>query len=392
MEHKTNIPLFTVALVTYRQRHLLNDCLQSVFRQDYGNIELIICDDHSCDFDREEVLAYIQEHKGPNITAVQVYQHEQNVGTVQNCQKAFELSHGVYLKLQAGDDMLAEEDTLTDMAELFQKKNCKLIFSRARGCTYEGEKTDDLYPSEAAFKQAEKCDAEGLFELIGTACWGKYVNAPAVFWKREFLEQMGGFDTSYQYTEDWPMWLRVCETGECPCYVDKVTVLYRYGGISNSQPEQNLLMAKAHYRESARMLREIAVPNFQRTGNKQAYLRAIVAAKEIEGRATSEVDWKTFGLRQKMAWKLRNISFYWQIFVLKSQMGNIYYPLKKLVLWDLCILLLFHFKSFGLFPWDMSEVWAVVLLCSWAITLLQACKRIAAEGIHCLALFRKGVL
>lgn len=390
MENKTNVPLFTVAVVTYRQRHLLNECLDSIFQQDYSNIELIVCDDHSCDFECEEVRQYIDRHKGNNITSVQVYQHDLNVGTVKNCQKAFEMSHGTYLKLQAGDDMLAEENTLSDMAGLFQKKNCKLIFSRARGCTYEGERTENLYPPEDAFQQAAKCDAEKLFELIGTSCWGKYVNAPAVFWKREFLEQMGGFDLTYQYTEDWPMWLHVCETGECPRYVDKVTVLYRYGGISNSQPELNQLMAKAHYQESARMLREIAAAHFAETNNKQAYLKARVAAKEIEERGTLEVDWKTFSLIEKAEWKIKNISFYWNIFLLKSRERMFKYPLKKMLIWDFCITVWFEYQGFGLLPWWSPQIWAGLLLISWLITALQGCRRLIAESIYCVyALKRK---
>lgn len=115
-------PLFTVALVTFCQRHLLEDCLDSIFNQDYDNIELIVCDDCSCDFDPDDVRNYIDENKSENIKNVVIFKHEHNVGTVKNCQKAFELSNGAYFKLQAGDDVFFGENVLSTIYREFQKK------------------------------------------------------------------------------------------------------------------------------------------------------------------------------------------------------------------------------------------------------------------------------
>lgn len=39
---ETMNPLFSIAIVTFQQRHLLEDCLYSIFKQTYSNIELII--------------------------------------------------------------------------------------------------------------------------------------------------------------------------------------------------------------------------------------------------------------------------------------------------------------------------------------------------------------
>ena len=77
-EYPKDAPLFSIVVLTYLQRHLLNDCLDSVFEQDYPNIELVVCDDCSADFDPEEVRAYIDEHKEENIKKVTVYKQPQN--------------------------------------------------------------------------------------------------------------------------------------------------------------------------------------------------------------------------------------------------------------------------------------------------------------------------
>lgn len=304
-----NFPLFTVAIVTFEQRHLLNDCLKSIFCQRYPNIELIVCDDHSCDFNPIEIEKYIQNNKSKYIKKITVYQQELNVGTVKNCQKAFELSTGEYIKFHAGDDMLANSRVLFSMAQQLKKDDANIIFSRARGCLYTGELTENLYPPQTNFDQAKACEnAQELFTKLATVCWGAYVSAPAVFWKRSLLIKMGGFDLSYRYTEDWPMWLKICASGELPRYVDEITVLYRYGGISNSQPELNWELARTHYLESGRMLLEEALPILKKQSLLSSF-KCWYAARSIMERATSEIDWQFFSLSQKIFWRCKNLPY-----------------------------------------------------------------------------------
>ena len=382
-------PLVTIALVTFRQRHLLNACLESVFSQNYPNIELIICDDASCDFDIDEVSAYIEENKKDNIKNVIIYKHPRNVGTVRNCQKAFELSNGVYLKLQAGDDMLASDESLSSMVEIFERERVNLIFSRARGCQYNGEPTNDLYPADAAFNMACQANAEELFELIGTRCWGMFVNAPAVFWRRSFLKEMGGFDLNFQYTEDWPMWLKVCASGERPKYVDQVTVLYRYGGISNSQPIQNASLAEARYRESARMLRELALPRLKEKHSKWACMKCIQAAKSIEERSTYELYWDNWNFFERLCWKVRNLPFFLLSFVIQAVRDGIHIPVTNVALGSFVVLLLYHFNVSLYFSWNSRVIWAILLTLLLTVLLIRFMLRTFVGTLSFLSHFKK---
>lgn len=382
-------PLFSVALVTFRQRHLLNACLESIFSQDYPNIELIICDDASCDFDIDEVSAYVNKEKSENIKNVILYKHPNNVGTVNNCQKAFELSKGTYLKLQAGDDMFASDDSLSSMVDIFEREKVNLIFSRARGCQYNGELTNNLYPTDATFDMASRATAEELFELIGTRCWGMFVNAPAVFWRRSFLEKMGGFDLSFRFTEDWPMWLKVCAFGEKPRYVDQVTVLYRYGGISNNQPAQNAALAEAHYKESARMLRELALPRLKEKHSKWACLKCIQAAKSIEERATYEIHWSTWNFFEKLWWKIRNIPFFVLSFVIQAVRDGIHIPITYTAL-SCAILLLLYYFNVSIYPtWNNRAIWGISLAVCGLVLFVKLLLRLFVSGLSLLSYLKK---
>ena len=69
----TTPPLFSVIILTYLQRHFIEECIDSVLMQDYPNIELVVCDDCSADFDTQEVMHYVDKNKRNNIKNVIIY-------------------------------------------------------------------------------------------------------------------------------------------------------------------------------------------------------------------------------------------------------------------------------------------------------------------------------
>lgn len=300
-------PLFTVAVITYMQRHLIEECLESIIKQNYPNIEIVVCDDDSADFNEENVRAFIESNRKKNIKNVVVYKQSQNVGTVNNATKAIELSSGVYFKLHAGDDMLYDQNVLQDIADEFGHPEINLIAARSVACQQDGTMTDHYYPSWEALTSLIDAGAEKQFELIGTQTWGEFINAPAVFWRRSFFDQMGGFDPSYRYTEDWPMWLKITGSGHQITGLKKVTTIYRYGGISNDSSALNMSLGSAHYQECIRMIQEMVLPKFEAEGKKIKIFRAKQCIRCIQARIISESDWSHWNVLQKFSWRVRNL-------------------------------------------------------------------------------------
>lgn len=296
-------------ILTYMQRHFLDECLNSILSQTYPNIEIIVCDDSSADFDPLEVEDYIYDHAGENVKNVVVYQQPHNVGTVANAQKGVELSTGVYFKLHAGDDLLYDDTVLERIFKNFSTRDVGILAARSVACQHDGTITGDYYPPEQFFQEMQGVPAQKQFELIGTQAWGAYINAPAVFWTREFFDKIGGFDLSYLYTEDWPMWLKITAAGYEITMVNTVTTIYRYGGISNDSSELNLSIGKTHYQESIRMLRENVLPKFQSEGNIKKTIRCRHAIKCLEVRMETEGRWDRWTLAEKLGWRIRMLPF-----------------------------------------------------------------------------------
>lgn len=323
--------LFSIAIVSYNQRDLIEDCIDSILEQTYENIELIICDDCSYDFDVEDVREYIDKKKKDNISNVIIYKQPQNVGTSANCQKAMELASGEYFKLQAGDDMLYEPESLEKIVKLFDKNPYNVIIGRAQACTHEGKLVEVYYPPYENFMKAQAASSYELFELMSTRPWGAFVCAPAVFWRLSYLREFGGFDLSYKYTEDWPLWLKICEKGDLISYIDQITTIYRYGGISNGAGELNQALGKAHYQECIRMLREQGMPKLKKEYSKLAQLRCWCSIKCIEARMTKEYEWNYWRLSRKIIWRIKNINFLALIKLFHVRNMGIYFDNRKTI-------------------------------------------------------------
>lgn len=63
--------LFTIVLIHYEQEKYIFEAINSIVNQNYSNIELIITDDCSKNFNKEKILKYITEVKGDNIKNVE---------------------------------------------------------------------------------------------------------------------------------------------------------------------------------------------------------------------------------------------------------------------------------------------------------------------------------
>ena len=358
----TTLPLFSVIILTYLQRHFIEECIDSVLMQDYPNIELVVCDDCSADFDTQEVMLYVNKNKRSNIKNVIIYKQPHNVGTTKNAQIGVDLSHGTYFKLHAGDDLLFDQKVLSSMAKMLSNHDINLVAGRSVACQKDGKLTEHYYPSMQAVTAMMDGDAKRQFELMGTQSWGEYINAPAVFWKRRFFDKIGGFDLSYKYTEDWPTWLKITGLGYRITMTDQVTTIYRYGGISNDSSSLNLTLGKSHYLESIQALETYALQKFQEEHNRKKILRCQQSIRCLEVRIETEGNWETWSLMQNVLWRIRNADFLFISWIYRKRMYGLDLPCKGLYK-----LLLLSFVMFVLHPsiWNghiYDKFWAWVFL------------------------------
>ena len=229
-----NNKLVSIIVLSYKNLQYINETIDSILYQDYENIELIIGDDGTNQFNIEFYKNYIDKIKFKNIKNVVIYTNEKNLGTVKNANKAINLSKGEYIKFIAADDVLNKENVISKMVAQMNKNHSMILTTNVLWCD---EKMNEL-------KMAPKVISgyQTILNILTNPqlsyrklAQSNDIPALGVMLKREVFEKYGLFDEEYILMEDWPMWLKLSRYKINFDYLDIVSAKYRIGtGISTS--------------------------------------------------------------------------------------------------------------------------------------------------------------
>jgi alpha-1,3-rhamnosyltransferase len=240
--------LVSVVVLAYCSQDTIVQTLDSVIKQTYKDIELIITDDFSSDNTVEITRKWIEENKG-TLVNIELVTAEKNTGIPGNINRAFKKVEGEYVKLIAADDYMDEN----------------AIYEYVKFC-------DENPMSIPVAKVHLFSDNEAYLENIQKYCYKCYtfaqkpyneqykmllkqnmIVAPSgSFYPTEIIRKLGGYDEYYRWFEDYPMNLRVMKKGYKFGLVDKELVFYRIAGNSITASQQQRLKkteAKLFFRQ-----------------------------------------------------------------------------------------------------------------------------------------------
>lgn len=195
-------PLVSVCIPAYNNAGYIKDTIQSVLKQTYENMELIVVDDNSTD-NTVEVLESIQDKR------LKIYKNEKNLGMVGNWNRCLELATGEYVKLICADDMIAKNAIEKEAKAMKKHPSVNLVESDTRLVDINGKKTGQF----RRYHKSGVVDGKKLakISLMIQDFYGAPVNNLI---RRSALKKTGGFDTSFTYILDFDMWLRLSCTGD----------------------------------------------------------------------------------------------------------------------------------------------------------------------------------
>ena len=198
--------LYSIVVTHYNQMEFIYEALDSVFKQNYPNIELIVTDDKSKSFDKKTVIDYIEK------------------------KKAIKKSNGDYIQFFAADDALYDENVITNFVNALENSEEFVVSSQCYLC---GTTLDDIQgkyvPTKLAKSLNNKSAKEQYVEVAKRCLYG----AGATAYKKEIFEKVGLFDESFKLVEDWSYYLLLTLNGYKIKYVDFVSFLHRSGGVSH---------------------------------------------------------------------------------------------------------------------------------------------------------------
>lgn len=221
----TSGPLVSVVCLCYNQRRWVEEAIESVLRQTYPNIEIILADDASTDGSQEVIEGIKARH--PEIKTLM---SAVNRGNCAAFNIAFRETKGEYIVDLAADDLMAP-DRIAKQIKKFEALDGSygVVFTDAEYIDSGGEFIRRHY-AWLRKKGLLKTVPEG--DVYRDVLSRYFIAAPTMLVRRVVFERLGGYDESLHY-EDFDFWVRSARHFRY-AFLDEPLTLIRRTGTSMS--------------------------------------------------------------------------------------------------------------------------------------------------------------
>lgn len=236
---KKDIPRVSIIILSYNSMQYIYEAIQSVLIQTYDNIELVVADDASSEFDEHGIEKYIAERKS-NITSCIVYQNEKNLGTVKNINTAIKKSTGEIIVNLASDDLLFDKSVIEKIVKKFQDTDCNCLATRRALFFSDIKKIEGYIPNDYEIHSIMQYKSMRK-EYLSFFCKSFYnfASGSALSYRRDFIEKIGYYDEQYRLFEDGPFLTKcILNKYKIEKAYDIISVYYRSGGVSTTAPSR----------------------------------------------------------------------------------------------------------------------------------------------------------
>lgn len=205
--------LVTYVIPTYNHAHYLQEAIESLVKQTYDNIELIIINDGSTD-DTEQVVEKIK-NKCLNRFVRFKFVSRTNKGIVRSLNEGLEWSKGEFFSMLASDDVLLPNKTSL-MVELLSNASRQIVagFAGMEIINSNSKSVGNFLPNAGVY------DFEDIF--LKRAPY----SAPTQMIRTKALKSLGGYDEELKF-EDWAILLDLTFGGSQIQVITDVVAKYR---------------------------------------------------------------------------------------------------------------------------------------------------------------------
>lgn len=216
MERTYTEGLVSVIMPIYNAEKYLSDTLNSIFSQDYKDIEIVLVDDCSKDNSANIIMEYQKEH--PQIV---YYLQEKNMGAGAARNKALELAKGQYVAFLDSDDIWLP-DKINRQIELMKKTDSPFSYTAIEMMDEKGETI------KGKRKIKETCNYKYLLHNTIIATSSVVIDRTVLGDFRMPLRRGG---------QDYATWLMLLRGGAVACGINETLVRYRVasGSLSSNK-------------------------------------------------------------------------------------------------------------------------------------------------------------
>jgi alpha-1,3-rhamnosyltransferase len=242
--------LVSVIITTYNSSPFLIETLDSVSKQTWKELELIVTDDCSGDVSVEICRKWLDKN-GQRFVRVEIITSPKNSGVPASANRGLRAAKGNWIKFLGADDTLEPRCIEDNMEWITLHPEVKVLFSRIK-IFKDTFKTQNLlettpnipYDSNGILSPSKSALSQYKMLLLSD----RIHFTPSVFLNREVLVSLGGFDEEFKMFEDYPLWLNLTKKGYKLYFMDRVTVNYRRHSRAINNTYINCLIKPNYFR------------------------------------------------------------------------------------------------------------------------------------------------
>lgn len=194
-------PLVSVCVPIFNHERYIESCIQSILNQDYENIELIVIDDGSSDASVDQITKLFDLCK-KRFKRFQFVTRE-NRGLCRTLNEALSWCCGEYFAILASDDQWLTNKISLQVDYLSQNQGSIGVFGGI-----------NIIDDENVILRTKVLSRLVKYSFDQVFLSEAFLPAPTALLRIHNVKAVGGFNQNFR-VEDWYMWLRLTEGGDC---------------------------------------------------------------------------------------------------------------------------------------------------------------------------------
>lgn len=220
------MPKVTVLMAVYNGERYLHEAIESILNQTFQDFEFLIINDGSQDSTKEIIASYQD-------TRIKLIDNEQNLGLTKSLNKGWKLAKGEFIARQDADDISEPERLAKQVTFLETNPDVVLVGSWYRDIDERG----DLLAERKL-----PCSTASIRWEILFYC--PFVHSAVMFRTQTVSEQIGFYDESFSYAQDYDLWWRIARKLEVAnineyllkLRINPLSMTATYGNLVDDEP------------------------------------------------------------------------------------------------------------------------------------------------------------
>jgi glycosyltransferase involved in cell wall biosynthesis len=271
-------PSVTMVIPTFNRAEFLSEAIESVLKQDYERLELLVLDDGSTDGTPELLEGFAESNPADRFR----WDRHDNMGQARTLNRGFEMASGELVGYLSSDDALLP-GAIAKLAEVFQSEPGVVVAYPAwESIDDAGERIQTVMPEE--------------FTLLHALRASDPVIGPGALLRRRVIDEVGGWNPDFVYSPDFEFWVRVAAAGEFRRVPEPLS-LYRWHEGMTGRASQGLRLTLERVAIVDQAFAMVDLPDEVREVEAEAYRNAYLAGAGI---LALNAPWERFFLADRL--------------------------------------------------------------------------------------------